>query len=705
MEHSQIFYNLIVLLGSATLVATVFHTLRLPPVVGFLVAGILAGPKGLGLVDSMPEVNLLTEIGAILLMFTIGLEFSLRQFINIKRMLIGLGSAQMLFTIAGVSWFCSAVLDVQWQQALFFGCLAALSSSAVVIKLLQDNRDMHSPFGQAGLSILLFQDLIVIPIILFLPVLAGSATLEISSLSWPDIQDFIARASGLILFVLLGARYVVPFLLDRVVKTRSREVFFFSILFVCAGTAFMLESLGLSLSLGAFFAGIMISESPYGKQATSDFTPLRDNFLGLFFVAIGMLLDLSFLWSHLDIILGLVLALFVIKFFVIFTVIWMTGSSSSLGIVTGMILVQMGEFSFILAEQGAELGLLSPVERQYFLAASIVSLGLTPLFYKWAPKIGFRTDYENILPRQVQNFASQVRNSIIRHPLQIPIKSGDIHGENGPISGHTVIVGYGIAGQNAAAALKDLDIPYRIIEMNNQTVKTYAEKGEPIIFGDASKEHILHTVSLDKALLVIVAISGPEITAAVLQTIHRIRPDIRVIVRAQYLRDLKRFDLSENTEPVIAEFETTLEILTRTLSTYGVRSRQIHEFVLEARKKLSTSFHTTYQSVHTKIDLPAWECFSYIRPFLLKDGSWAIGKTVLETNLRQLTQVSLVAVYREGLGTTVPHAGFELESSDVLYLIGVGDNLDVAEKLLSEGPDASKSDEGSEDERTLESPT
>ncbi|MCB0362040.1 MAG: cation:proton antiporter, partial [Bdellovibrionales bacterium] len=352
LDTHAILIDFILILGSATIVATIFHSLHLPPIVGFLMAGILAGPHGLGLVKTLPRVEILTEIAGVLLMFTIGLEFSIRRLLALRQSLLSLGAGQMGLTIGICLPLFHYIFEFSWSQSFFFASLISLSSTAVVFKLLKDGRDLESPFGQASLSILLFQDISVIPLLLLVPFIAGGTNSSIEPFSLALLGRFLFKSIGLILFILVGTRLIVPYALERVARTRSSEVFFFAILFIGGGTALLINSIGLSLSLGAFFAGLMISSSPYGKQATAEFTPLRDNFLGLFFVAIGMLLSVQFLGTHILEILGLSISALLIKFFCIFIVLWITGHASTIALITAMMLFQVGEFSFILADQG-----------------------------------------------------------------------------------------------------------------------------------------------------------------------------------------------------------------------------------------------------------------------------------------------------------------------------------------------------------------
>jgi CPA2 family monovalent cation:H+ antiporter-2 len=678
-DNHVIFTDLILILGSATLVATIFHSLRLPPIVGFLIAGILVGPHGLGWVKTVMRVELLTEIAGILLMFTIGLEFSLRQLRALQRIFLSLGGGQMGMTI-GVSLFVLRYgFDLSWPQSFFFSSIIALSSTAVVLKLLKEGRNLDSPFGQTSLAILLFQDFSVIPLLLIVPLLAEGGGEHLIQFDTLMIGMFLMKSMGLILFIGMCARWIVPFVLDRVVRTRSSEVFFFSVLFICGGTALLIEKIGLSLSLGAFFAGLMISSSPFGKQATAEFAPLRDNFLGLFFVSIGMLLSLDFLASNTVQIFAFALGISLLKFICIYLVLWFAGHSSSVASVTALILFQIGEFSFILADRGRVLGLMSDRQYQYFLAVSIISLILTPLLYRIAPKLGFRDKPLSMVSQRFQNLAKSLKI----HWIRSLIGSSSTNQESAPQGGHSLIIGFGIAGQEVASALKSLRLPYRIIEMNGTSVREGLKRGEPIFFGDGSKEEILHQGGLERAHLVILVVNSLDITEAILRTIYRIRPEIKVLVRLQYMRDLEKLDFNPNLEPVISEFETSLEILARTLRAYGADEKQIYDFTLEAHQRLKSSRNGIKQSERRTIDIPAWQALANLYPMKLKSDSYAAGKTLGELDLRKRTGATLISVFRDGLGVAVPDADFALERNDTLYLLGTSESIKSAELFLT----------------------
>lgn len=669
------FLDFIIVLGVATIVATLFYSVRLPPIVGFLIAGIIAGPHGLKLVNSSLDVKYVTEIAAFLLMFTLGLEFSFKRLTESRRTLLAYGACQVTGTVVIIAALLHTFLDLSWPKSVFIGFLVALSSTATVFKILQDNRETETNYGQVSISILLFQDLAVIPMVLILPFLAQTTAPDVTI--FHQATGLITRLSSTVLVVWVFSKYLVPELLNRVARTGSREIFFFCILFICAGTAYLINFVGLSVTLGAFIAGMMISESPYGKQATSDFIPLRDNFLGLFFVSIGMLLDLSFIAQKFLPVVSLSLGMILVKVLVIYVALWFLGNPSSLALITGLILCQVGEFSFILVEEGLKLNLLSANERQYFLTMSVMSLAATPFFLRLAPRVGIATQYQQFLPKQITKFAETIRGSLSGF-------ANNNIGFNSPkekLSGHTIIIGFGIAGQNLARSLKALELPYQVIEMNSETVNRF-RKEEPIFFGDAASPEILKKANIETARLVVVTVAGSKVMELTLASVHRLRPDVRIILRAQYLRELTDLRLSNNTDVVMGEVETTLEILTRVLSEYGADPAKIYELNTKTRKSIQENSKFSVKSLSTNIQLPGWQVISNMRPISLGAEHKAVGKTLLELNLRQITGASVVSVFRGALGTTHPHPDFVFEAGDIVYVLGTNAELDLAENYF-----------------------
>ncbi len=555
--------------------------------VGFLVAGVLVGPNGFKFVSSIGEVEVLAEIAAVLLLFTLGLEFSWKTVLSLRKLLINLGLFQVLLTAIVVATGARWIWDLTWAQGIFAGVLVAMSSTAAVLKLLHDQRHIETPFGKACLGILLSQDLVVMIILLLLPLLSETGATAWASLSWWQVGEFFSRGAIVIGILVLGTRYFVPLFLDLVSHTKSREVFFFAIIFLCASIAMLMQHLGLSLSLGAFCAGVMVSESPYGRQTISDFTPLRNNFLGIFFVAIGMLLNLQYVQENWLMVASVLTAVIIIKAFLIMGIMWVLGNPATIAVATGLILAQIGEFSFILLDTGRKIGLVDEGGRQLVLAIAIGSLALTPFLYRLALAAAFRVDYDHIVPKQLKNLALELRKSLVRHPMQVRVEETDLKlSALEKLENHTLLIGFGIAAQNLASTFRDLKLPYRVLEMNHTTVKTYAAR-EPIFFGDATQTETLKALHVESAQLVVIAVTGAEISGAIHRTVRQLNDRVPVIVRTQYLKDLNQIEDHGRTDIVIAEFEGTLALISRAMTAYGLGEDALQEFLRQARRRLN----------------------------------------------------------------------------------------------------------------------
>jgi CPA2 family monovalent cation:H+ antiporter-2 len=672
MLTTQTALELVALFGAATFVTLICHYLTLPSIVGFLITGMVVGPSGFKLIQSLPSANTLAEIAGVLLMFTIGLEFSFKKLLKLKNELLTLGAVQTGVTIMLVAILTSQFLDFSTPKAIFCGFLVSLSSTALVMKLLQDARETETPYGKHGVSILLAQDLAVIPMVVALPILAtGESSLPHFNTSFLIKSSLMT--SGVLAAVYLSSRYVVPFLFDKVVKTRSRELFNYCVLFLTITVCYLFHIGGLSVSLGAFAAGMIISESPYGKQVTSDIVPLRDNFLGIFFATVGMMLDLNFVLDHFMAVIGIIIAILLVKAFVIFIACVFNRAPFSIAAFVALMLTQIGEFSFIIASAGLALGLYTQEENQYFLSASVITMALTPYLFKLAPKIA-----QAKIPSQWKFLSKSAEARSIRAKASAKIERSKT------LSGHTIIVGYGIAGQNLAAALESINVPFSIVEMNYESVKNQEQKGIKVVFGDASKLEVLEHAGIEDAKLIVVVISG-QFIASILRTIRQIRPDIQVIVRAQYVREVEKIDSEHNTEVVVAEIETSIELLARAMRIYGVEGADIQNYMQRARNQLMTFAALSSNLSAPVINLPSWEALSSIKPLRLQKKCFANGKTIIELDLRRLTNTSVVSVYRDGIGSTVPDPNFTLSAGDVVHLVGSEDQLQLATRYLKTG--------------------
>jgi CPA2 family monovalent cation:H+ antiporter-2 len=486
--------SLVLIFGVSAIVVFALGRLRIPSIVGFLIAGVILGPHGFQFIKDVHEVELFAEIGVILLMFTIGLEFSLRNLMMLRTHVLGSGTIQVILTVIAVaimSYFC---LNQRVNAALFDGFLIALSSTAIVMKILMDRAEINSPHGRTSVGILLFQDLCVVPFMLLIPILSGNSG------SLKDIALTMFKSFALLGAVLITARWAVPFILHEIVKTRSRELFIITIILLCIGTAFFTSKLGLSLALGAFLAGIVISESEYASQAIADIMPFKESFIGLFFISVGMLMDITFLRENMPTVLGAVFSIIIIKSGVTSLASQITGQPLRISLLSGLYLSQIGEFSFVLALAGKRAGLLEEYGYQTFLSASVITMLLTPFIIIASPRI---SEYLiSTLP-----FKSFERIKRKRTKEEVSTKKSD----------HVIIVGFGINGRNLARVLRESEIPYVVLEMNANTVRKMQKKGEPIYYGDGTSAEILHKMGIHRAKVLVIAISDPAATRRIVQ--------------------------------------------------------------------------------------------------------------------------------------------------------------------------------------------
>lgn len=668
--------DFVILIGMASLVATVFHYLKLPPVVGFLLSGILIGPGGFSWIKDPLNNHVLTEVVAIFLMFTIGLEFSIKKLKRYSQHFLRLGLFQVCLSILVFFAIGYWGLNLSTSKSIFLSFVLSLSSTAVVFKLLIEKSETESSHGQASTSILLFQDLAIIPMMLLLPLLGASSSA--TSFGLGAFGVFAMKSVLVLALIYFGSEYIVPFALMRVAKTKSQEIFFFSILFLCIATAYFMGSLGFSLSLGAFIAGLLVSDSPYGKQALSEFLPLRDIMLGIFFVNMGMLLDVSFVIDNFRSVVEFSLALVLVKGLIIYALVWFWTSSHAIAALCGLLLGQTGEFGFLLFEEGIRLGLVSAREMQFFIASAIFSISLTPFLHRLSPKLSYSEKYSRVVPENFTRVAKSLRKSIVQRFGQDTRFDSDAGNTQ---NGHTIIVGYGPTGQSVARVLNQLKIPYIVIDINPSTITN--KKDPRYLFGDATKTEILEKAHIHTAKMMVITIPGTKQIDAINTRVHQMRPDLHVIVRTQYIQQLDDIQKTQHTDFVVGEFETSIEVLIRVLKNYGVESNDIHSFVGSTRKFVHDLSKHEFTVNQSHINASHWEIFSNIRPLKLDKEIHEVDKSLLELNIRKMTGASVIAVYRESFGTQHPHSDFMIEDGDILYLLGKKDQLEMVENYLA----------------------
>jgi K+:H+ antiporter len=553
MAQLDFLRDLVVLFGASIVVVYGFNRLRLPAVVGFLVAGALLGPYGLDVVDDVARVEVFAEVGVVLLLFTIGVEFSLGQLRSLRTVagagLLQIGSAIVLSALTALAF------GLLLNQGVFWGFLAAMSSTAVVLKMVTERGETNSPHGRLIIGILIVQDLAVVPMMVVTPVLGGIGEAGLLTVAWS-----VAKAALAVLLILVAAWYLVPRLLVEVVRSRSRELFVITIILVCLGIAWLSSLAGLSLALGAFIAGLIVSESEYSHQAMAEILPFRDSFNSLFFISIGMLLDLRILLAHPVLVMGLVVALVGGKMVTTVGAAVVTGYSWRAAVLTGIALAQVGEFSFILAKVGKSVGLLPGESFQVFLTVSVLTLLLTPFLLQASPRLARRAE---ALQR-------------LRHWL--PERHLDSHSvPSRHLRDHTIVAGYGVNGRNLAQVLRETEIPFVVVELDGETVHQEQKKGVPIVFGDITHPQVLRRLDIQDARALVLAISDPIATRRAVTVARQLSPALHIIARTRYLRDIEDLRVTGADQVVPEEFETSIEIFSLVLQHYRMPARVIAE--------------------------------------------------------------------------------------------------------------------------------
>jgi len=650
-----LFKDVLVIFSLAVAVLLVCQRVNLPTVVGFLLTGILAGPYGFGLISAIHEVEILAEIGVVLLLFTIGVEFSLKEFVRMKKSVVFGGSLQVVLTFL-VSFAISTQLGRPFNEAVFIGFFISLSSTAIVLKILQEKGEFDSPHGRKALAVLIFQDIAVVPMILVTPLLAG----EVAHLG-KSLGFLALKGIGVFALVAVSARWIVPGLLYQVARSRSRELFLLSVLVMCFGIAWLTYLAGLSLALGAFLAGLIISESEYGHHALGNIVPFRDVFTSLFFVSIGMLLDLGFLIKHPDQVALITVAIIIAKTLIATIAVLFLGFPLRTAIIAGLTLCQVGEFSFILARFGVDYGLLAGDTFQLFLAVAVITMGATPFIMALAPRAA---------------------DALLRLPLPVKLKSGFSKKSESisvdqvqELADHLIIVGYGLNGKNVATAAKTAKIPHVIIEMNPETVRSEKKAGELIMYGDATHEAVVGHAGIEEARVMVVAISDPTATRKITAVARRLNPKIHIIARTRFFEETAPLHELGANEVISDEYETSVEIFARVLVKYLVPKEEIDRFTAETRKGGYQMLRKPAQEAASLADLKLNFPDMEISSIRVSKKAPIVGRSLAELQLRTKYGVNLLAIRRGPQILANPDGQTQILGDDILILLGSPVNL------------------------------
>ncbi len=649
--------ELVIVLAMSLLVIVLSRKLKLPAVVGFLLTGVLIGPGGLSLVKNSRTIDVLAEIGVVMLLFTIGLEFEPALLKRIRRNFLLGGGLQVTLTTA-ICFAALVLLGIPVPEAVFYGLLVSLSSTAVVLKILADRGETDSPQGRIALGILIFQDLAVVPMIALVPVLAN-----VRAGSPASIVLRFGLSAAAVGAAFVAARFLLPRLLRVVVRTRIREAFAIAALFICLGMALLTSALGLSLALGAFLAGVVLAESEFAPQVVSDILPFKNVFNSLFFISVGLLLDTGAVWKFKFTVLALVVSILLVKSAVVILTVGLLGYGSRIALTAGPALAQVGEFSFVLAGVGRANGFLAGDIFQAFIASSILTILATPLLIQAAPALAGRSERR------------------LRWKKRIVEPEGKRGRE---LADHVVIAGYGLNGKNLAHVLREAGIGYVILELNPETVRTAIEAGETVIFGDVSSRTILREARVDKAKTIVFAISDPKSTRRGVRAARELSRDLQIIVRTRYAVDIDDLKDLGADDVIPEEFETSIEIFTRVLDKFHVPRNLIEAQVKVIRGEcyglLRGACNAIRPTAERIADLLA---AGTAATFFVRPGSLPAGKTLGELDLRARTGATVIAIVRGETSFAGPGADFEIKEQDTLILVGNHRDIDRAFRYLS----------------------
>lgn len=645
----EVLVDLALLFAVCVAVVVFFHRLKLPPIAGFLIAGALMGPNALGLISQPELVEHLAEIGVVLLLFTVGMELSIQDLFQLRRSILIGGGIQLGLTIA-LGAACALIGGLAWGPAIFLGFLLALSSTATVAKILQDRSELGSTPGRLAMGICVAQDLAVVPMILMLPLLANSDDQSVGA-----VLTNIGTSLFYLALTVSVAWFVIPRALDLVSKTRSREVFVLSIFTLCLAAATITATIGLSLALGAFFAGLIIGSSGYRHQVSAEVAPFRDALSSLFFVSIGMMFDHRLILAEPVTVAVAFVAVILGKAGVIMIAARALSLPWWVGLRAGLLLAQVGEFSFVVLQAARGSSIEIGSAESVFLVVAVLSIALTPLMIK-------------------------VGHWLTRSTAKL--SSGKSRDTSGRTRDHVVIVGFGPGGQAVAMALKNQDIPFVVIEMNAATVRDFQAQGYPILLGDSSREVMLRAAGLTQARVLVLAVSDSEATRHTADLARRIAPDIRIVARTNYIGEVPALERLGVQEIVPQELETSVEVMVRVLRHFLVPDSEVDRQARDVRRGANLPdrpMRAHDDSARLTEFIPGLR----MEIFRVEEDSVLAGRALHDTDLRRLSACTVVAVRRDGTTDISIRPGTVLEVEDVVVLLGPGDRISDAGALFA----------------------
>lgn len=655
MAHGFLADILILLVASIPAVV-LLRRFRLPPLVGFLLVGVLLGPHALGWVREREAVEALAQIGIALLLFTVGLEFSIPRMLLLRRQLVLGGGGQLVLTIGAVAGI-GLLAGQEWRSAMLLAFLAAQSGTALIMKVLSDSRQVEAPHGRFAVAVSLAQDLAVIPLLLLVPLLAEGAEGPSAAGGLAGLALVLGKAVLAVAAVLLFARYGFSRLASVVVSAGGRELFTLFIVAVAFGAAWITHALGLPLALGAFVAGLVISESEYSHQVVDEILPFRDVFSALFFASVGMLLDPTVLLREPGVVLASCLALLVVKGGIVFALARWLLAGTRPALLAAAALFNIGEFSFVLAKQAMDLGILGELEEQRFLAVAVLTMIATPFVMRGVSAASARVGGDE--PR------SSAADAAALPPVDV------------------LVAGYGLNGQHLAQVLSATAIPHRVIEMSPGAIQLGRKRGVPMVQGDVSRVDTLRHVGLERAKVLVIAISDPDASRRAVVLARGLSAKVQVIVRTRFLADTEDLLRLGANQVVPEEFETSVEIFGRVLRELHVPRGTIAVQTELIRREGYQILRSPGSDVRAMEVVQEILASTAVDTLFVSPACRACGRTLAELELRQRTGATVISVVREGQDIHGPGAGFRLEPNDLLVVLGNHEQLDRARDLIA----------------------
>lgn len=646
----EVLLELALLFALCVAVAVTFHRLRLPPIVGFLVAGVLVGPNAIGLVHQKDMVRELAEVGIVVLLFAVGLEVPLGQIARLRRTIVLGGGVQVVGTVLATAGVAFAV-GMPWPAAVFLGFLLSMSSTAASTKILVDHGELAAPHGRIVLGINIAQDLAVVPMILLIPMLGVGSSGGGSLLA--SLQNL-----GVLAVVVVVGRFAVRPLVAAVARTRSRELFVLFLATWCLSFAVVTAHLGLSLALGAFLAGILLADSDHHSQAQAEIEPFRDAFASLFFVSIGMLFDWRVVAQEPRAVAACLGAVVVGKALIVMLAARQLGQPAWVRMRAALTLAQVGEFSFVLVQLGqrSEPKLLPELAEKVFLVVAVLSIAGTPLLYA----IGRR-------------LAVRARDGSTAHK----------GGAHAPLADHAIVVGYGPTGRTIAAGLQAVGVPYVIAELNAATVKAEKDKGVPIVLCDCTRISALEALGIHRASLVVLAVNDAAATTRVAQLCRQLAPDTHVLARTTYTVEAEGLRRAGAHDVVPQELEASVEMLVRALRHLLVADDEIGRQVTAVRERGGSGRvapHAPGDATNVAQFVPGVG----FQVFRVQPGAAVAQQSLVEAGVRRATACSVVAVRRDGANLTAITPETVLQVGDTVVVIGPQARLADAAAMFAE---------------------